>query len=139
MLTGLIAPTAGDCSIHGYSILKHMKEIRKSLGICPQTNVLFGKLSVTEHLELYAALKGVKSKDVAAEVAKITEDVGLMDKKDIYSSALSGGMQRKLQCAMAFIGGSKVVFLDESVECSHRNRPRKCCAHRLLCSRYLHV
>jgi len=41
MLTGLIAPSSGDCSVHGYSILSHMKEIRRSLGICPQINVLF--------------------------------------------------------------------------------------------------
>ena len=111
MLTGLISPTSGDCSIHGYSILKNMKEIRKSLGICPQQNVLFPKLSVAEHLRLYGTLKGVKDEMLEEEVARKVEEVGLGDKKDIYSSALSGGMQRKLQCAMAFIGDSKVVFL----------------------------
>lgn len=113
MLTGLISPTSGDCSVHGFSIRKNMKEIRKSLGICPQQNVLFGRLSVAEHLELYATLKGVKTDDVAEEVQRKIDEVGLTEKRDIYSSALSGGMQRKLQCAMAFIGGSKVVFLDE--------------------------
>lgn len=91
-----------------------MKEIRKSLGVCPQTNCLFGTLTVREHLELYAALKGVKTADIEDEVEQKIREVGLDTKADIYSSALSGGMQRKLQCAMAFIGGSKVVFLDES-------------------------
>lgn len=113
MLTGLIAPTSGDCSIHGYSILRNMKEIRKSLGICPQQNVLWNRLTVTEHLRIYATLKGVKDDVREAEVTKKIQEVGLTDKKDIYSGALSGGMQRKLQCAMAFIGDSKVVFLDE--------------------------
>jgi len=113
MLTGLISPSGGDCSMHGYSVLRNMKEIRKSLGVCPQINVLFSKLTCAEHLRLYGTLKGVKDEELEEEVARKIEEVGLKDKKDIYSSALSGGMQRKLQCAMAFIGGSKVVFLDE--------------------------
>lgn len=112
-LAGLIAPTSGDCSIHGFSILRNMKEIRKSLGICPQQNVLWSRLTVAEHLRIYATLKGVKDEVREEEVMRKIEEVGLSDKKDIYSSALSGGMQRKLQCAMAFIGDSKVVFLDE--------------------------
>jgi ABC-type glutathione transport system ATPase component len=111
MLTGLISPSGGDASIHGYSILNNMKEIRKSLGICPQINVLFGKLTCEEHLRLYGTLKGVSDDDLEEEVARKIEEVGLGEKAKIYSSALSGGMQRKLQCAMAFIGGSKVVFL----------------------------
>jgi ATP-binding cassette subfamily A (ABC1) protein 3 len=139
MLTGLIAPTSGDCSVHGFSILKNMKEIRKSLGICPQTNVLFKSLSVKEHLELYALLKGVKYADLDAEVSKKIAEVGLEDKRDIYSSALSGGMQRKLQCAMAFIGDSKVVFLDESVDmkqllAAHRDESARSALRLLLFS-----
>lgn len=115
MMNGLIAPTSGDCSIHGFSILRNMKEIRKSLGVCPQQNVLWSRLTVTEHLRIYATLKGVKDAVREAEVTKKIEEVGLSDKTDIYSSALSGGGQRKLQCAMALIGDSKVVFLDEYV------------------------
>jgi ATP-binding cassette subfamily A (ABC1) protein 3 len=40
-------------------------------------------------------------------------DVGLTDKTNVYSSALSGGMKRKLSVAIALVGDSKVVFLDE--------------------------
>ena len=118
MLTGMIAPTSGDCSIHGYSILKNMKEIRKSvsIGVCPQTNCLFSKLTVKEHLELFATLKGVKPEELENEVETKIKEVGLEDKRDVYSSALSGGQQRRVQLSMAFIGGSKVVFLDESVQ-----------------------
>jgi ABC-type multidrug transport system ATPase subunit len=39
--------------------------------------------------------------------------VGLNDKKDCFAHALSGGMKRKLQVAIALIGGSRVVLLDE--------------------------
>ena len=40
-------------------------------------------------------------------------DVGLATKQDASASSLSGGMKRKLSLAMALMGDSKVVFLDE--------------------------
>jgi len=114
MLTGLYPPTSGDCLIHGYSIKSQMASIRNGmLGICPQANVLFDNLTVREHLRLLATLKAVPSKYVDAQVEEMIDDVGLRPKADVRSAALSGGMKRKLQCGMALIGGSKVVFLDE--------------------------
>ena len=57
VLTGLYTPTLGDAVINGYSILTDMDEIRKSLGLCPQHNVLFDRLTVKEHLMLFGMLK----------------------------------------------------------------------------------
>lgn len=41
------------------------------------------------------------------------QSVGLTEKRKVYSQNLSGGQKRKLSVAIAFIGGSSVVFLDE--------------------------
>ena len=40
-------------------------------------------------------------------------DIGLEDKRFVCAKNLSGGMKRKLCCANALIGNSKIVFLDE--------------------------
>lgn len=40
-------------------------------------------------------------------------EVGLVEKRHTPTSALSGGQKRKLSVALAFIGGSEVVVLDE--------------------------
>lgn len=40
-------------------------------------------------------------------------DVDLMEKKDQYSKTLSGGQKRRLSVAIAFIGNSKLIYLDE--------------------------
>jgi len=64
-------------------------------------------------LELFAVLKGVEPGSVAAEADRLLREVGLAEKRHCLSSTLSGGMKRKLSVAMAFIGGSKTVFLDE--------------------------
>ena len=113
MLTGLITPSAGDCTINGKSIRTEMRDIRKSLGICPQYDVLFDRLTVEEHLTLYATLKGVSRKDVPQQVENYIKQIGLEPKKHYYASALSGGQRRKLSVAIALIGGSQTVFLDE--------------------------
>ena len=47
------------------------------------------------------------------EVQAMIEDLLLVDKTDVPSSQLSGGMKRKLSVAIALIGGSQVVILDE--------------------------
>lgn len=57
ILTGLFPPTAGTAYINGNSILTGMDAIRESLGLCPQHNVLFDRLTVKEHLEFFTALK----------------------------------------------------------------------------------
>lgn len=55
---GLLAPTSGDARVHGHSVVHDMAAVRGSLGVCPQFDVLWPEISVREHLQLYAAIKG---------------------------------------------------------------------------------
>ena len=43
ILTGLFPPTAGTAYIYGCDIRMDMDKIRRSLGMCPQHNVLFDR------------------------------------------------------------------------------------------------
>ncbi|KAM9329361.1 phospholipid-transporting ATPase ABCA1 [Gastrophryne carolinensis] len=113
ILTGLFPPTSGTAYIMGRDIRKELNTIRQNLGVCPQHNVLFDQLTVEEHIWFYARLKGLSEDKVKAEMEQMIIDVGLPDKKKAKTSQLSGGMQRKLSVALAFVGGSKVVILDE--------------------------
>ncbi|KAL9409139.1 hypothetical protein AB3S75_047510 [Citrus x aurantiifolia] len=113
MLVGLIPPTTGDALVFGKNITADMDEIRKGLGVCPQYDILFPELTVREHLEMFAVLKGVKEELLESVVAEMVDEVGLADKVNIVVRALSGGMKRKLSLGIALIGDSKVVILDE--------------------------
>ncbi|XP_063756662.1 phospholipid-transporting ATPase ABCA1-like isoform X2 [Eleginops maclovinus] len=113
ILTGLFPPTSGTALINGYNILSDMDSIRKYLGMCPQHNVLFNELTVEEHIYFYARLKGLSRQEVQTEMEQMIEDVGLLHKRKDLAKNLSGGMQRKLSVAIAFVGGSKIVILDE--------------------------
>uniref|UniRef100_A0A670ZV15 P-type phospholipid transporter n=1 Tax=Pseudonaja textilis TaxID=8673 RepID=A0A670ZV15_PSETE len=113
ILTGLFPPTSGTAFILGKDIRSELNTIRKNLGVCPQHNVLFDELTVEEHIWFYARLKGLPKKLVRKEMEQMATDVGLPHKLKSKTSQLSGGMQRKLSIALAFVGGSKVVILDE--------------------------
>lgn len=113
MLTGLFPPTSGHAYIHGYEISQDMVQIRKSLGLCPQHDVLFDNLTVAEHLYFYAQLKGLSVQKCPEEVKQMLHTLGLEDKRDSRSKFLSGGMKRKLAIGIALIAGSKVLMLDE--------------------------
>uniref|UniRef100_A0A1I8FY41 ABC transporter domain-containing protein n=1 Tax=Macrostomum lignano TaxID=282301 RepID=A0A1I8FY41_9PLAT len=113
LLTGLYTPTSGTAFIGGYDIRTEMDQIRQQLGLCPQHNVLFDTLTVEDHIYFYGMLKGLSRAEVARQVDSFIADVGLQKKKYEISKNLSGGMKRKLSVAMAFVGGSKVVVLDE--------------------------
>lgn len=54
MLLGLIPPSSGQAYINGYEISQDMVQIRKSMGWCPQHDILFDNLTVAEHLCFYA-------------------------------------------------------------------------------------
>ena len=72
----MLAPTAGDAQIDGKSITRHMGVIRRDLGVCPQFDILWPQISVLEHLELYAAIKGFQGADLHACALDAAKDVG---------------------------------------------------------------
>nr|XP_042904131.1 ATP-binding cassette sub-family A member 2 isoform X3 [Parasteatoda tepidariorum] len=113
ILTGLFPPSAGYAIIYGHDIRTEMDLIRQSMGMCPQHNVLFEDLTVEEHLWFYASLKGVQENSSAEEMDKMIQDLNLPLKRHDKIKVLSGGMKRKLSVAIAFVGGSRVVILDE--------------------------
>ncbi|XP_034039071.1 LOW QUALITY PROTEIN: retinal-specific phospholipid-transporting ATPase ABCA4-like [Thalassophryne amazonica] len=113
ILTGLYPPTSGTAYINGRDIRTDMDVIRTSLGMCPQYNILFNHLTVEEHILFYSLMKGRTQAEAETEVEAMLEDLALPHKRDDEAQNLSGGMQRKLSVAMAFVGGSKVVILDE--------------------------
>uniref|UniRef100_A0A8C3D270 P-type phospholipid transporter n=1 Tax=Cairina moschata TaxID=8855 RepID=A0A8C3D270_CAIMO len=113
ILTGLFPPTSGTVLIGGLDIQTHMDSIRQQLGMCPQYNILFNHLTVAEHILFYSQLKGRSRDEAEQELDMMLEDMGLTHKRNEEAQKLSGGMQRKLSVAIAFVGEAKVVVLDE--------------------------
>lgn len=80
---------------------------------CPQSDALFEKLSVEEHLILYSRIRGVCSRDREQLVCSMCSVMGLSEYRTKLAGALSGGNRRKLCVSIALIGDPSVVLLDE--------------------------
>ncbi|CAC5380658.1 ABCA3 [Mytilus coruscus] len=113
MLTGFFPPSSGTAKVNGYDIRKDITSVRSSLGLCPQHDILFDSLTVEEHLQFFASLKGCPKDKVKDEVDSMITQINLKNKRSAASKTLSGGMKRKLSVGIALIAGSKIVILDE--------------------------
>ena len=114
-LTGLLPVTSGHLTALGCDLTSErgMRAFRRHLGVCPQGNVLFANLTVTEHLLIFGTIRGLEGELLSREVASKIKLVGLEAKANAFAQNLSGGQKRKLCIAMAFVNDPQCVVLDE--------------------------
>lgn len=86
---------------------------RSKVGYCPQFEAIYEGLTVREHLELYATIKGVRPDYQKELVKRQIKELDLASYENVHAGTLSGGNKRKLQCAIALIGNPPIILLDE--------------------------
>ncbi|KFQ39022.1 ATP-binding cassette sub-family A member 1, partial [Mesitornis unicolor] len=104
ILTGVLPPTSGTAYVLGWDIRTDIDSIRKTMGTCPQHNVLFDILTVGEHVWFYGRVCWGQDPHPSGDP---------QPRPSQHCPIPAGGMQRKLSVAIAFVGGSRVVVLDE--------------------------
>lgn len=74
-------------SVIGNNVLKPngLSNARKYIGYCPQFDCLYPTLTVKEHLELYASLKGIDKNLRDMIIHKLMLDMGIMEYADIHA------------------------------------------------------
>ncbi|XP_065901227.1 ABC transporter A family member 9-like isoform X2 [Dysidea avara] len=113
LLTGLYEPTSGAARVAGYDLATETGNITNHLGVCPQYDIQYDKLTVKEHLLFYARIRGVYRRCESDVVTGAMKQVNLLDVTDKKSKQLSGGMRRCLSVAIACVGDPDMIFLDE--------------------------
>ncbi|XP_061886648.1 ATP-binding cassette sub-family A member 5 [Entelurus aequoreus] len=106
MLAGDLEPSAGQVLMTDQATDSH-------LGYCPQANPLWPRITVQEHLEIYAAIKGLRGQDVPAIIKRVLSAMEMQEHVHKQSKSLSGGLKRKLCFALSMMGNPQVVLLDE--------------------------
>nr|XP_019588404.1 PREDICTED: ATP-binding cassette sub-family A member 8-like isoform X1 [Rhinolophus sinicus] len=109
VITGDTKPTAGQVQLKGSS----EGDPLGFLGYCPQENALWPSLTVREHLEVFAAVKGLRKADAAVAITRLVDALKLQDQQRRPVKALSEGIKRKLCFALSILGNPSVVLLDE--------------------------
>lgn len=106
MLTGQLLPSSGEIFI-----AKQSGQVEGKVGLCSQSNILIPNLTAKEHLNLYAAIK--LNGGHRDEVKRILAELHLEKYEEYRVQELSGGFQRRLSVALAFLGSPNLVILDE--------------------------
>uniref|UniRef100_A0A8D0H9C9 ABC transporter domain-containing protein n=1 Tax=Sphenodon punctatus TaxID=8508 RepID=A0A8D0H9C9_SPHPU len=83
------------------------------LGYCPQENPLWPNLTVKEHLEIYAAVKGLRKEDATIIINRIAKALELQKHLKKATKRLSAGITRKLCFALSVLGNPKIMLFDE--------------------------
>lgn len=78
LVAGMLQPTSGTAYIGGHDIRTNMAAIRQSLGICPQFDILWPDITVAEHLQLYAVIKGATYAQASTQAQKAAAEVSCM-------------------------------------------------------------
>jgi ABC-2 type transport system ATP-binding protein len=113
MLCGLLRPDAGRVLVHGVPMDSGAAETRTRVGMCPQTIVLWERLTCLEQLEFMGQMYGMPAGLARRRSLKLLDDLDLADKRNKQARTLSGGMQRRLNLAMALVHDPEIVVLDE--------------------------
>jgi ABC-type multidrug transport system ATPase subunit len=110
----LVLQNDGEVFVEGHNTLGEMDTVHTLLGVCPQFETVWPQLTVEEHLDLFAELKGVGSSVRSGCVQAIAAAVKLDgDAFRQPASALSGGMKRRLSLGIALIADPSIVVADE--------------------------
>jgi ABC-2 type transport system ATP-binding protein len=110
ILCNLLKADSGEVLINDQSISEATKQW---LGVAPQENLLYKTLSCEENLNFYAQIYGLNKQSRQHQIQACLAAVGLSDRAKSPVETLSGGMQRRLNIAVALIHNPKLVILDE--------------------------
>jgi ABC-2 type transport system ATP-binding protein len=113
LLTGAIAPVRGRISVFGENPRKFRRRTRERIGYMPQLFTLYPDLTAAENVDFIASLYGLLWWRRGRRVKEVLRLVDLWDARKRRASDLSGGMQRRLELACAFVHEPALLFLDE--------------------------
>lgn len=112
MATGLLAPDSGTVTMEGLGP-PTKPEVRAKIGVAPQSLALYMDLTAMENLVFFGRLYGLSTDAVAKRADEVLGMVGLRDRKADRVKAYSGGMQRRLNLAVALMHDPPMLLLDE--------------------------
>lgn len=98
----------GTVTVAGLDVASQPNEVKRVIGVQPQTPAFQDKQKLGEIIEMFAAAYGEK-----VNVQEFLDDVQLGDKANAYAEKLSGGQKQRLSIAAALVHSPKVFFLDE--------------------------
>jgi len=114
MMCGLLRPTSGEVYIKGQHVPPGgSAEARAKVGICPQENILWNKLTCYEQLVFSARMYNVPLTQARSRADRLLQEMGLNSKRNKLAATLSGGLKRRMNVIMAIMHDPEILVFDE--------------------------
>jgi ABC-2 type transport system ATP-binding protein len=113
MLSGLLAPDAGEASINGHSVTGDAENAKACLGVVPQDIALYPDLTARENLVFWGKMYGLRGQVLEARVDEVLEVIGLSERQKDRVGTFSGGMKRRVNIGAALLHHPAVIIMDE--------------------------
>ncbi|KAJ7401601.1 ATP-binding cassette sub-family A member 9-like protein [Pitangus sulphuratus] len=112
MISGEVTVTAGEVLLRDHDAAS-LSPGQGSLGCCPQQDPLWPDLTVLQHLEAFAAVRGMRKEDAALTISCIGKALDLLKHFKTPARRLSAGEARKVCFALSILGDPTVMLWDE--------------------------
>lgn len=113
LLSTLLPLQSGNAFIFGQSLRDGTREVRRRIGVVFQHASIDRKLTVAENLMHHGHLFGLKGERLRQQSTAMLNWLGLSERRDDLAETLSGGLQRRVELAQAFLHQPELLILDE--------------------------
>ncbi|HEY0590753.1 MAG TPA: ABC transporter ATP-binding protein, partial [Thermoanaerobaculia bacterium] len=113
MLTGIIAPTAGEGTVAGFDINTEAEKIKANIGYMSQKFSLYEDLTVEENLDFYGGIYGLDATKREERKRWVLAMAGLENHRKTRTGLLPAGWKQRLSLGAAILHEPPIVFLDE--------------------------
>jgi sodium transport system ATP-binding protein len=113
MLYSLLPPDEGEIRIDGLDPGTDAMEIKRTLGVVPDSRGLYNRLTARENIEYFGELHGMGRAQMNERIAHLTKTLGMEDFIDRRTEGFSQGQRVKVAIARAMVHSPQTVLLDE--------------------------
>lgn len=113
LIIGYLNAEEGEILVDGEKMNTGSLELRKKIGLVPQSLALYDEITAKENLEIFGSFYGIDKKELRYVIADKLKMVGLFERKNNKVKTFSGGMKRRLNLAASLLHDPKIILCDE--------------------------
>lgn len=113
MITTLLTPTSGTAVVCGHDIKREPIQVRKKIGLMPESPGFYQNMSAIDILMFYAEFYGIPKAERKKKAVELMEMMGLRDFMRKKIKTYSHGMRKRVALAQALLNDPELLVLDE--------------------------